>query len=420
VSLRPSDDPIWVAYVIDRIPLTWFVFLLLVVPAFIDLPASVHVGRISGMGLLTIAQAAVTALAVIACGSYPKLLVYLLAPYAMFLAWAGCSFLWAPPTFGGVQNAIVYVLFGLAILLAGTIAARNPGAMESTIDRAVGWMDLVGLTLGLTCLAMRGLPHEETQWFIGPRSFALFGLIPLSWHVAQWHADRHWSGVKAWLWVTAIGLSLSRTAAAVAIFYVVMALMLQMRFSPRLLLLKVPAGVLAAVASLALVFNTGAMEARLFGGDTSLQLGGIGINMSGRLSMWPVIVDSALRSPVIGSGLGSSQEAVRVLDYIGHPHNDYLRLWHDLGHIGLILLLVTVCGWLTRLRRCWRASERRRRPRAPMEMAAFLALLGLVLTAFTDNAIIYPFVMGPLGVLVGAGLGVGVQRSNACRASLQV
>jgi O-antigen ligase len=389
-----------------RVPLTWFVLLLLIVPAFIDLPSVVSFGRISAMGLLTIVQAAITAAAVIACHSYPRFLLARLLPYGMFLAWAGLSAVWAPPTFGGVQNGIVYALFGLAILLAGTIAASDPVAMASVIDRGVGWMDAVGLSLALVCLITQGLPNDDAQWFIGPRSFALMGLIPLSWHVAHWYSGWHRSGVKAWVWITAIGLSLSRTALAAALLYVAIAIALQVRFRPRSLVLKVPAGALAVGVSAAFILNSAAMKERLFIGDTGLTIGEVAINASGRMAMWPIIVESARESPVIGQGLGSSQQAIRVLDDIGHPHNDYLRVWHDLGHVGLFLLLASVCGWLAQLRRRWRASDRCRHPRAPIEMAAFFALFGLILAAFTDNAIIYPFVMGPLGVLVGAGLGI--------------
>jgi hypothetical protein len=38
-------------------------------------------------------------------------------------------------------------------------------------------------------------------------------------------------------------------------------------------------------------------------------------------------------------------------------------------------------------------------------LAAALGVIGVLLAMLTDNVIVYVFVMGPLGVLLGAGLG---------------
>jgi len=389
-----------------RLPLTGCVWVLLVVPAFIDVPARVGIGRISGMGLLSIVQVAFLGTVLIACRRYPARVVHRLVPYCAFLGWAAFSVVVSPPTFQGVQNGVVYLLFGLAILFSGTTAASDPRAMESALERGVRWIDGVGLSLALISLGRQALTGEdEGAWLVSARSFALVGLLALSWHCAQWHAGRSGSGMKAWLWITAIGLSLSRTATGVALLYVVIVLALQLRRSPRSLLLRVPAGALAVGISALFIFNTSAMEERLFTGDTSLQIGDVSVNASGRLTMWSLVVESAAQSPIVGHGLGSSQQIVTVLEGVGHPHNDYLRVWNDLGYIGLGLLLAALCSWLACLWRGWRFSQRGGEPREAMELAAFLALLGLLIAAFTDNAMVYPFVMGPLGVFIGAGLG---------------
>ena len=61
------------------------------------------------------------------------------------------------------------------------------------------------------------------------------------------------------------------------------------------------------------------------------------------MNMWAATIESARHHPLVGQGLGSSQDLIERLFGLAHPHNDYLRLWHDLGLVGL-LLLVSVTG----------------------------------------------------------------------------
>jgi O-antigen ligase len=147
-------------------------------------------------------------------------------------------------------------------------------------------------------------------------------------------------------------------------------------------------------------------EERFFSGDTSIHVGDVRINASGRLNIWPVIIESARESPILGKGLGSSQELIQaVMPVAGHPHNDYLRIGHDLGLIGLSFLCVALVTWLGSLFSHWRRAIEFDPQGGQVQLAGVLGLLGLMLVMFTDNAIIYPFIMGPLGILVGAGLG---------------
>jgi hypothetical protein len=61
-------------------------------------------------------------------------------------------------------------------------------------------------------------------------------------------------------------------------------------------------------------------------------------------------------------------------------------------------------------------SEWRSGPTAPRHLAALLALTGLLMACTTDNAIIYPFVVAPVAVLVGAGLGTRAYAAAPVRA----
>jgi O-antigen ligase len=389
---------------------TGVILFLLLIAALVDLPAFLNFGPLSGMGVLTLVEVGLTAVAVVACRSYPRRIVYRVAPYGVFLAWVMLTAMRTPLTIAGMQNGIVYVLFGLVILLTGTIAARSPNVVERAIERGVRWIDRIALTIAALSLILNGLPTDERTWVIGARSFALLGLLPLSWHVARWDTGRTRSGVAACLWLLAIGLSLSRTATAVGLLYVGIALLLQIRGNARFLLIRAPAVVFATAVIVAVLARGTPIAERLFTGDTSIEVGGVAVNASGRMSIWPVVTESAWKAPVVGQGLGSSMLAAGTVDGVGHPHNDYLRIWHDLGFVGLAAFAAAFAVMLIVLLRSVLRSRRRRDAVAAMQVAAFLGIIGLLIAATTDNAIIYPFVMAPLGVLVGAGLGAGGDR----------
>ncbi|MPZ19214.1 MAG: hypothetical protein GEV06_15070 [Luteitalea sp.] len=384
--------------------------LLLFIAALVDMPQHlVDVGGVSSMGMLTVAQLALAVGGLIAVGAYPKPLVHRMIPYGLFMGWVGLSVFWAPPQTAGVQNGVVYALFGVALLLSGTLAASEPRRMYEVIRRGVGWIDRITLTTIVVGLVTLGLPMaDETRWFVGARSVAILALLPLSWHLAHWSQVPR-AGVKAWLWLSAILLSLSRTALAAGLLCVLLATLARLRFSPRAFAVRVPVVLVTLAVVGALFTYVTPLRNRLTTGDVGFEVGGVDINVSGRARMWAVVTESATTSPVIGQGLGSSQRAVvDELDDIDHPHNDYLRLWHDLGAIGLLLFVGSLTMWLGMLCARWTSAERRADPLAPMKLAATLSLLGLLIVAITDNAIIYPFVMGPLGVMVGAGLGAPV------------
>ena len=123
--------------------------------------------------------------------------------------------------------------------------------------------------------------------------------------------------------------------------------------------------------------------------------------------MWSATITSALDSPIVGQGMGSSQQLIeRLFPRLGHPHNDYLRVWHDLGAVGVALLIAAMASWVRVLCHDWYEAERVGTRCAIFELSAMLLLVGLMLVMVPDNALIYSFIMGPAGILIGCGLGV--------------
>ena len=135
-------------------------------------------------------------------------------------------------------------------------------------------------------------------------------------------------------------------------------------------------------------------------------VGGVSVNTSGREKYWSTTWDSYLTSPIVGHGAGSAD--LLVTDTYGkadHPHNDYLRILHDLGAIGAVLW---IAGYLLLLIRCamaWNAGPRGV-PSTELHMTATLGLIAVAIAMITDNVVIYVFAMAPLALVVGMSIGL--------------
>jgi O-antigen ligase len=162
---------------------------------------------------------------------------------------------------------------------------------------------------------------------------------------------------------------------------------------------------LAAVLSLyMLVVHYAPFRDRFLVGDNALQVGGLEISTQGRAMLWKLLLSLSSDNWLLGQGIGSSGRLIAEYlpagqsDSIGHPHNEYLRLYVEFGIVGLALFVV---GYLALV---WRIFRSAKRTDHPLHWAAFLALVGIGLSAITDNPFVYPFVMLPLGSLAGLSL----------------
>jgi O-antigen ligase len=151
-----------------------------------------------------------------------------------------------------------------------------------------------------------------------------------------------------------------------------------------------------------------------------------------RTPIWRRVAVSASTAPVLGQGPGSSQIGPalrywwqpppdRLLPsarryewwqyWAPHPHNEYLRVLHDLGAVGAALFGGTLAAWMRTLYQGWRRASATGEWRAgALELGGLLALVALLLVMMTDNPLVYPFVIAPVGVLIGTGLGAAAGR----------
>ena len=386
---------------IARVPVAaTLVLATIAVVAVVDLPRQVAVGPATSYALITVLLS--TLLLVVSVSGYVLSAVrgtgLLFVPLYAFAGWAVLSMVWFRPSVGGAQNILVYAAF--AALVPITAAAVVHGDLtEATVRRAITYSILVASGLYACSLALGGIGGDDV---IDSRSYALFGVIGVAWVAAHARFGDRRQGLLAALCWCLILLSLSRLAFAAAMLIVVAAC-LDLRTPARFVRSALLVGSVAALAFVSMT-SFGPMADRFAQGDVQSVGGGVSLNVSGRLALWSLTWDSYLDSPLVGKGAGSAERILQVLEDQDHPHSDYLRVLHDLGVIGLALLVASLLGLLVYAGRGLKPA-RGGRAAVPLHLAAVLALVGLLAGMTTDNAIVYLFVVGPVAIIVGLSVG---------------
>lgn len=283
----------------------------------------------------------------------------------------------------GVQNVAVYLLFVASIPI--TTALCSAGTTDLTLKR----FRQVALFVGALSAA-QSLAGVEVY---GPRSAALILVVFVGITLAM--PRRSWfDHALPFLLVACCALTLSRTALFVSAILIPVSYLFTATRNGALKVLaaSIPMGYLMYV----LVTTWAPLKDRFLEGDNGYSAGGLDLNTSGRTVLWEMTIDSWKQAPLVGHGPGSASSMISArFSGIAHPHNEYLRILHDFGLVGFIPFVV---GLFLLAAALWR---RARQFRDPVHKAAVLSLLGVLAVAFTDNVLIYPFVMVPVGVLIG-------------------
>lgn len=366
-----------------RVTLPWIAFLGLAWLLAGDFLTHLSLGPISVSGAVTLAGGILCLLL------WPMLLAgEQRVPLALnlFLGYALLR-LFLSPTAEGIQNVAVYGTFIAVLGLTASQVTPESAALLGRYTRGVG----------LTVVALFLVASVAGFQLYGNRSFALSGLLVMAALVPHRPGNLLFR-IAPFVVLGTLALSLSRTATFVAL-----ALLAFLPVRSGRVFRPLRVGSMAAVAAGIGYWLLTAYEPlrdRFLVGDGG-SFAGIEMNTSGRTKLWEITLQSAAQAPVFGQGPGSANAVISAFSIeAGHPHNDYFRLLHDFGWIGLLLFSV---GMLQLLVRAWRAA---RATGEPTHWTALLAILAVLLTATTDNTIVYPFVMAPLGMLLGASLGL--------------
>ncbi|MCF2525902.1 polysaccharide biosynthesis tyrosine autokinase [Yinghuangia soli] len=308
-------------------------------------------------------------------------------------------------TYAAVQNGAVYLSF---VALLAIAAAWTSAGSPMLVLRAVRAVAVVLALVYLASVLVYGpgnyvvIPARllgESVWI------GMVAAVPLT--------DRksRWGYAVPLVLLAADVFSLSRTSSAVC---ALLFLGLVAKGRSRKELGKVLAVSAVVGCSAWLVITRYEPLRNRFIDNDGASMAGVRVGTSGRSDLWATTWESIQTSPWIGHGIGSAgnllADPANPAD-LGHPHNDYLRLWHDLGLLGLAL-------WLAAFAALGIGAYRRRRHAAnqadwAIHQAALLALIGLSLNILTSNLLVYAFVMVPIAVIVGTSMGRADIRDEA-------
>ncbi len=393
-------------------PYTTTLTIILLLSSLTDTIRRVGTGSITAMGILTILIGVGSIVLLCTCRQIPKsanVIVWLIAFLGlgiMTLYW-NMSLSLVSPVFA-FQNLLVYVAFVGVMLLSAIETYRTPYLPWYVSDGFSRGSQIAGVVYG-SSLLMGGF---GTSLIMGARSFALFAIVALAWCLASWRYQHKAAGLWSILLATMVACSFSRTATMVALIMIPLS-----RLSPRnkqgWMKFALWIGLITTIAYLTFTYVEPIRGRFVEAGDSG-KLGSVQVNTSGRDRIWEAVGNSIAQSPIIGKGPGSVVVPVNAANPSvgGHPHNDYLRLAHDYGYIGLGLWLTGFIGLIWRTAKNWLWADRFDRATAHIHLAALLGLIGAAQGMVTDNVVVYIFAMAPLGILVGASIGVGSMRKN--------
>ena len=365
--------------------------------AFIFVQDSLHT-----LGIQAVATLGFVALAVLMlvtprrAGGTPR--AKLAAPSVLFLCWAAALLL-AIPSKQGVQNYAVWFLFPASAVLV----ARSTD--EATPERVYRWWKRAAVAAA-AIYSLLVILHGPgyTGFIFSERGMGWSLLIALA-LIVPWQRYQpskfYW---VVWFLIVVIGLSLTRTAGALALLTVV-ALVISSRVGKLRPMRVVTALVVVGFAGYYAVTHIPAIRDRFTQGDQEFQYGGTKLNTSGRVDLWRATWKAAQDHLWIGHGPGQAQYLVQsIFVTVDHPHDDYLRLLYDTGWVGLGLWFV---GVVMLAQGCWRRMRAavHKRDRA-VHLAGFIAMMDLFLGSITDNLTVsVPLILG-IGTLLGMSMGL--------------
>ena len=391
---------------------TYLPSLVILLCGTVDILVNVRFGVVSVMGLTTVLIAGLAWLAWLVVPREGAGALGLIWPWLLYILWnLASALIWAHPSVEGIQNLFVTLSFVGLMLLCASMPERIP-VHYATIGRMLGISGAIAAFL-YTLSPILGVIYPPLA--IQARSFALFAILGICWFLADSQAGNRkaliWAGVLSLL----VAASLSRTATAVVLVLFVLA-----HFDPRRLkgwMMLLFTGLLGSAAGYYAFTQVESIRSRFVEGDTSIKIGGLAINGEGRMGMWTATVNSFKESPWLGHGIGTSSALIeRLYAPMTHPHEDYLRILHDLGVIGLVIWVVAQVSLFVIIGRAWLSARSAGRSEARIHQAAVLSMLGMCMTMVTDNVIVYAFIMMPLAILIGTSLGTINARRSGQRA----
>ncbi|AFY53080.1 lipid A core-O-antigen ligase-like enyme [Rivularia sp. PCC 7116] len=390
-------------------------YATLIISGLTNAVRMISLGPITALGALSIISG-IGSWVLVFTRSHISKATYIATSLVLFVVYSLFNFLWYSltsklPISDAVQNLSLYLAF-VGILVLSAIETNRSFDPPDFISNALSLAGKLSVLVYGFSILIGGF---GTGIIMGARPFALFAMIAAAWFLAGWRygllGSRWWTIFT----IVVMALSFSRTALVVTLILFPLS---QISFNSIKGWLKMGFTIFLMVTVSFLAFTyVEPIRSRFTDVGDNATVGGVQINTSGRATAWPIAYASAWESPWIGHGPGSV--VVVLVQNVGrafsHPHNDYLRIFHDYGLIGLTLWLLGYIGLLVKTWQNWQWSDQNDRANARISLAAFLTLVAVAIAMISDNIIVYLFAMNPLGILVGASLGSTSRRKKVIK-----
>lgn len=317
-----------------------------------------------------------------------------LRPWLLFVAFSAAGILWSTDPMEGVKTVLLYAA-PLLIALVTIRAVRTEDAILA-LRGAVFIGVVLALVVGLGAAATGNPLDPEGRMLQRQLGTYMLPAAALVLAAARFRGLRH--GAWLLLLLALMVPTLSRTS--IGVLYVLGLLTAAASAS---LGRRIGAGVLLTVITIA-ALQYAPLRERIFsnprqgftrtvavvdeGGTTRLEVAGL--QLTGRGVLWLRTWAHAAERPALGHGTGSATHFLgrqQGLSGLLHPHNEYLRLFHDGGFLGVGVLLFALSGAVVGLRRLGRtgASPLTRE----LAWAALLSWVALGITSVVDNSLGY-------------------------------
>jgi hypothetical protein len=317
--------------------------------------------------------------------------VGMVMPYLLFLGYATATLVWTLNFNEGVTTLLQFVVPALVYLLAWRV--RLDTALQAMLRRAC--LRALGIA-ALLVIAVRGGLSGPLDLQLSPRPMAIslaVLFVGATLYSRSWRFTVLIGGVAV-----AIAIATgSRMASLVLMVMLLTSPSLRLRWQGRLAIAA------ACVLLVILISRTEAFKERFFFNEgatlTDVLTLRDTVNTAGRRELWPLMLRECRRTSMAGLGIGASTALSTELSggVLGHPHNEYIHCYCDVGWIGSILI------WLfffAALLRSW-AGDFSGRNNA-LHGAAGQVVLALLIFSITDNPLSYTaHFMAPLAAILG-------------------
>jgi|SRR5579864_2125205 len=319
-------------------------------------------------------------------------------PYLYFVGFIAVSLLYSDSRLDGLR-LVLKVAYPVLVFLVTAKAITTQREIDSAFHYWIAG-GLVATISGAAVFLVRGATsfmfggdfrYSSGLLYASPFSMYMFALFGLCYGLWRGGRGGRYGVLGAIFGVQALIAETRITWAALLVgVLVIEGLMGQ---GTRKLLRVAGAVVLIGIASFYVMQNSIGLQRRLFGGEldpgSSVVDMAQDINLSGRSVVWALTsADYWSHNRWIGQGAGSSGRLLAAtFDEASVPHNEYLRILHDTGIVGLALFLAGIIG-LFRLLRPLLNKNITEQQRICVKVALAL-LAGYGIVAISDNPLDY-------------------------------